>query len=81
MNQPNPDAAFEAAIAEGRLSADPASPIYAGKYMFMGCRADGTATFKHIDTREYLPAPKSDAQAIADIRDRMREEIASSGSC
>ncbi len=51
----DPQAAFERAIAEGRLSDDPSSPVYAGRFMFMGAR-DGLDLFKNIDTRRYLPA-------------------------
>jgi len=47
--------AFDGAIAAGRLSADPASPIYAGGYMYMGTWG-GVDRFKSIDTRQYLPA-------------------------
>jgi len=47
--------AFDGAIAAGRLSADPASPIYAGNYMYMGTWG-GADRFKHCDTRQYLPA-------------------------
>ena len=47
-------AAFEVAIASGRLSNDPRSPLYAGWYMYMGTTEHGD-TFKHQDTRNYLP--------------------------
>jgi hypothetical protein len=53
--------AFHIAIEQGRLSADPAAPNYAGNYMFMGRAVgrDQTARyfdqFKHIATRQYLP--------------------------
>ncbi len=47
-------AAFERAIAEGRLSDDQRSPVYAGRFMYMGTR-DGLDLFKDIDTRRYLP--------------------------
>ncbi len=48
--------AFTRAIAQGRLSANPASAIYAGHYMFMGYHGPAVGdTFKHIDTRQYLP--------------------------
>jgi len=46
---------FDKAISTGRLSADDTSPLYAGLYMFMGQNRYGEDTFKHIDTREYLP--------------------------
>ena len=45
------DAVFEAAIRNGVLSADPASARYAGHYMYLFHDADGTAWFKHIDSR------------------------------
>jgi hypothetical protein len=48
------DKAFDQAIQEGRLSANPNSPVYAGKYMYMGQSKEGRALFKHRDTREYL---------------------------
>ena len=47
--------AFQEAIAAGRLSADRHSPIYAGKYMYMGTW-DNQDQFKHYDTRRYLSA-------------------------
>ena len=47
--------AFEQAIASGRLSADPSSANYAGDFMYMGPKADGSGDcFKHSTTREYL---------------------------
>jgi len=50
-----PTKAFELAIAQGRLSADPASPIFAGNYMYMGpSTANDVDCFKHIETRKYL---------------------------
>lgn len=45
--------AFEEAIKEGRLSADPDRANWAGSYMYMGT-VDGKHLFKHIDTRRYL---------------------------
>ncbi len=45
--------AFNNAIKDGRLSDNPNSPVYAGKYMYMGTQ-NGVDTFKHIDTRKYL---------------------------
>lgn len=45
--------AFEEAIHAGRLSADPLSPIYAGKFMYMGTWT-GRDAFKHTETRKYL---------------------------
>ena len=49
------NAAFSDAIVAMRLSDNPASPVYAGNYMFMG-QVNGIDTFKHIDTRRYLGA-------------------------
>ncbi len=47
-------AAFDAAIAEGRLSRNRLTPVaHAGDYMYMGEYA-GKAQFKHRDTRKYL---------------------------
>ncbi len=48
-----PGAAFDDAIAAGRLSADRQAPNFAGLYMYMGT-VDGVDTFKHKDTRRYL---------------------------
>ena len=45
--------AFNQAIAEGRLSSDQHSHIYAGKFMYMGT-VDGVDQFKNIITRQYL---------------------------
>ena len=45
--------AFEEAIHAGRLSADPQSPVYAGKFMYMGTW-DLVDRFKHVETRKYL---------------------------
>lgn len=53
----DPREAFEQAIRQGKLSADPTAPNYAGHYMYMGHFANGgpvKAQFKHIDTRQYL---------------------------
>ncbi len=49
--------AFKEAIAAGRLSAEPTSDNYAGRFMYMGTKPEPTPRdlFKHIDTREYLP--------------------------
>tara|TARA_R110000868_G_scaffold406520_1_gene687021 strand:- start:2088 stop:2261 length:174 start_codon:yes stop_codon:yes gene_type:complete len=46
------DAVFERAIDEGRMR-----PSEVGMYMYMGTR-NGVDTFKHVDTREYLPENK-----------------------
>ncbi len=50
---------FDNAIAGGKLSADPRSPVYAGKYMYMfseqGVNGFGTIdSFKHSITRKYI---------------------------
>lgn len=47
--------AFAEAIRTGRLSEDPGKRLWAGNYMYMG-REHGVDLFKHVDTREYLPA-------------------------
>lgn len=49
----NPADAFQAAIDAGRLSDEVGSPLYAGKYMYMGQQGQ-VALFKSFDTREYL---------------------------
>ncbi len=55
MTHTDPAQAFDQAIADGRLSADPASPVYAGHFMFMGPSVDGSRdTFKHSETRQYI---------------------------
>ena len=56
----NPQAAFNAAIATGRLSATPGAHNYAGNYMYMGTYS-GAAQFKNINTRAYLPNPAQEA--------------------
>lgn len=48
------NAAFELAIATGRLSNRSDSPVYAGHFMYMG-EKHGRSLFKAIRTREYLP--------------------------
>ena len=47
------DAAFDAAITQGRLSPLEDAPNYVGDFMYMGS-VDGRAKFKHYNTREYL---------------------------
>ena len=48
--------AFNEAIKSGRLSIDEQAENYAGRYMYMGPNPEGTLdTFKHVDTRKYLP--------------------------
>ena len=49
----DPQAAFERAIAEGRLSDSPCDLNYAGRFMFMGTW-NGEDHFKNSVTREYL---------------------------
>lgn len=49
----DPKQAFEKAITDGRLSADPKKSNYAGYYMYMGTD-NGKDLFKHINTRYYL---------------------------
>ncbi len=49
----DPDEAFNRAIQSGRLSDNQSSPVYAGKFMYMGT-IDGKDLFKHIETRHYL---------------------------
>mgnify|MGYP001594870402 CR=1 FL=1 len=61
------DQAFDAAIAQGRLSTDAGAENYAGHYMYMGDWPQGKfrlasghqisefrAQFKHRDTRQYI---------------------------
>ena len=45
---------FRAAILARLLSADQADPRWAGNYFYMFHDEDGTAWFKHRDTRAYL---------------------------
>lgn len=54
----DPETVFEEAIEQGRLSDTPGTDNYAGRFMYMGTWSDVDA-FKHIDTREYLPAANS----------------------
>ena len=58
----DPQEAFSAAIRAGRLSDDPKSPVYAGRFMYMGTQTASfnplrqqKDLFKNSDTREYLP--------------------------
>ncbi len=47
--------AFQEAIDNGDLSANPASPMYAGKWMYMHTSADGKHDqYKNINTRRYI---------------------------
>ena len=47
-------AVFRAAIFAGVLSTDRAARRYAGHYLYMFHDEDGTAWFKHRDTRAYV---------------------------
>jgi hypothetical protein len=53
----DPQAEFEFAISQGRLSKDRTASNYVGDYMFMGYNQSGLANFKHYVTRQYLPDP------------------------
>ncbi len=44
---------FRAAILDGVLSAEPSHRTWAGHYLYMFHDEDGTAWFKHRDTRAY----------------------------
>ena len=48
------DAVFDEAIRAGVLSEDPDDERFAGYYMYMHHDADGTAWFKHRETRAYV---------------------------
>ena len=48
------DAVFEEAIRRGVLSEDPGEANFAGLYMYMHHDAEGTAWFKHRETRAYI---------------------------
>ena len=48
------DAVFEEAIRRGVLSEDPGDANFAGLYMYMHHDAEGTAWFKHRETRAYI---------------------------
>ena len=53
----NARVAFSQAIEAGDLSDHPASPVYAGRYMYMFTDGDGARhAFKHCHTRRYLYA-------------------------
>ena len=60
----NPREAFDRAIRESRLSDNPRSCRYAGRFMYMG-RWDGVDQFKHTETRQYLSRPSSRSQSDA----------------
>lgn len=46
--------AFDDAIRAGRLSADQGSPLFAGRFMYMGTNDAGRDLFKNTNTRQYL---------------------------
>ena len=48
------EAVFRAAILAGLLSAERADPRWAGHYFYLFHDEDGTAWFKHRDTRAHL---------------------------
>ena len=48
------DAVFDEAIRAGVLSEDPEDERFAGYYMYMHHDGDGTAWFKHRETRAYV---------------------------
>lgn len=53
----DPQAAFNEAIKQGRLSTDQEADNYAGNYKYMGHYSNGSAKkaqFKNIDTRKYI---------------------------
>lgn len=55
MYQAKVNAAFDKALASGRLSHNANAANYVGNYMYMGRRADGRdGAFKHSLTRQYL---------------------------
>ncbi|MCY3731745.1 MAG: TrbI F-type domain-containing protein [Rhodospirillaceae bacterium] len=51
------DAVFDAAIRDGVLSEDPQHANFVGHYMYMHHDGDGTAWFKHRETRDYVNMP------------------------
>ena len=51
----DPQDAFSEAVYTGRLSVYKEAPNYVGNFMYMGTR-NGVDLFKHIETRQYLPA-------------------------
>ncbi len=60
----NSQQAFNDAILLGVLSITPASPNYAGSFMYMHTDAKGDA-FKNIDTRRYLTVPADRLASLA----------------
>jgi len=68
INGPSAKDCFAHAINAGILSADPASPNFAGHYMYMGMKDADTGSaallFKHIGTREYLAPVKMESNNL-----------------
>ena len=60
----DPQQAFRDAIQQGLLSEDPASPVFADDFMYMGT-IGGRDGFKHVATRQYtwVPAPREASHA------------------
>ena len=63
------DAVFEAAIREGVLSEYPHDQNFAGNFMYMHHDGDGTAWFKHRETRVYLAMPPDPGSSARRSRD------------
>ena len=57
-NRDEADRAFSKALESGRLSRNPRAANYAGDYDYMGSSVNGGDSFKHYDSREYLPAER-----------------------
>lgn len=64
------DAVFAEAIRAGVLSEDPDDERFAGHYMYMHHDGDGTAWFKHRETRAYVTMRAADAGT--DLEDETR---------
>ena len=58
------EAVFRAAIAAGVLSAEPRERNWAGHYFYMFHDGDGTAWFKHRDTRAQVTMTAGRAGAV-----------------
>ncbi len=58
MDFKDSEQAFNEAIMQGRLTTDILSPLYAGKWMYMGTD-NGHDLFKNINTRQYLEASRA----------------------
>ena len=69
------DAVFDAAIRNGVLSEDPHDERFVGYYMYMHHDGDGTAWFKHRETRAYVTmraAPGRTASGHTDAGEKPR---------